>query len=131
MPQKSILLYDGQCRFCRWSAAKVLSLDRGQNLRPVDLHSLEATRLLEGLSEEERLASWHLVVEGRSYSAGAAFAPLLDRLLLGSVPAWFVKRSPRMTERAYSVVASRRSALGKMISDRADRRARSDIAERT
>lgn len=129
MPE-GILLYDGRCRFCRWSAAKVLGLDRKRALRPLDLHSAEASELLAGISEEEKLGSWHLVSASSRYSAGQAFAPLLDLLPLGRLPARMARAMPGIVERAYGVVAARRSALGRLVTDRADRRAAGRISDR-
>ena len=130
MPE-AILLYDGCCRFCRWSAAKVLRLDRNGSLRPLDLHSAEAEGLFIGVSEEEKLGSWHLVSAGRRYSAGQAFVPLLESLPFGRVPAKAAHAAPRTVERAYDLVASRRSFLGRLVTDRADRRAARVIGDRT
>ena len=129
MPE-AILLYDGHCRFCRWSAAKVLGLDRTRALRPLDLHSAEATELLAGMSEEEKLGSWHLVSAGSRYSAGQAFAPLLEVLPFGRLPARMARVTPKTVERAYGLVAARRSALGRLVTERADRRAVRKISER-
>ena len=127
----ALLLYDGKCRFCRWSAAKVLALDRRRNLRPVDLHSAEADALFEGVNEEERFGSWHLVTRGERASAGAAFSPLFEALQWGRVPSKLLDRAPGLTERSYALVASRRSSLGSLVSEGADQRARERLGERS
>ena len=126
----ALLLYDGECRFCRWSASKVLALDRRENLRPVDLHSTEADTLFDGVPPEERFGSWHLVVDGGRSSAGAAFSPLLQQLPFGRSPSKALDRLPRLTERCYALVAARRSTLGRLVSDGADRRARERLEQR-
>jgi predicted DCC family thiol-disulfide oxidoreductase YuxK len=125
------LLYDAGCGFCRWSLAKVLACDRRGRLRPVALDSAEADALLGGMSEERRMASWHLVgPDGEVRSAGAAVAPLM-RLLPGGAPiAWLAGRFPRLTERAYRCVAEHRAALGRLIGQRAAARARAGIDAR-
>jgi predicted DCC family thiol-disulfide oxidoreductase YuxK len=128
---ESILLYDGRCRFCRWSAARVLALDRRSELRPVDLHSAEADELLAGLSDEERLGSWHLIVDGRRYSAGAAFAPLAELLPLGRIPAGLFRIWSGVVESAYGFTASRRGRLGRLVTGGADRRATRRIESRS
>src|SRR4029453_5057516 len=96
------LLYDRDCGFCRWCLGKVLAWDRPRSLRPVALQSEEAERLLTGMPEEGRRASWHLVDDdGTVRSAGAAFSGLF-RLLRGGAPfAALTSRAPRMTDRAY------------------------------
>jgi predicted DCC family thiol-disulfide oxidoreductase YuxK len=125
------LLYDSDCGFCRWSLGKVLAWDRRDRIRPVSLQSKEAERLLAGTTEEERLASWHLVGDdGQVRSAGAGIAPLL-RLLPGGAPfAAVAARTPRLMERGYRFIAGHRSIWGKLVSDGAKRRADRRIAQR-
>jgi predicted DCC family thiol-disulfide oxidoreductase YuxK len=125
------LLYDSDCGFCRWSLGKVLAWDRRGRLRPVSLQSKEAERLLAGMPEEERMASWHLVGDdGQLRSAGAGIAPLL-RLLPGGGPfAAAAARTPRLMERGYRLIAGHRSLWGKLVTDGAKRRADRRIAER-
>ena len=132
MPEKSpIILYDRDCGFCRWSLGKVLAWDRAGLLRPVALQDPEAERLLAGMGEEERMASWHLVTpDGEVRSAGAAFPPLF-RILPGASPlAAIAERLPRLTERGYRLIADNRDALGPRLSEGAQRRAARRIASR-
>ncbi len=127
----SALLYDRDCGFCRWCVAKVLAWDRRGRLRPVALQDAEAERLLAGMAEAERMASWHLVDErGRVSSAGRAFAPLLRELPGGAPLADVAARAPGPLDRAYRFVAERRGALGPLLSAGARRRADRRIAER-
>ena len=128
---QSTLLYDADCGFCRWSLGKVLAWDRRGSVRPVAIQSAEGERLLEGMSGEARLASWHLVaVDGGVRSAGAAF-PGLFRLLPGGSPlAALTSRAPEATDRAYRWVAGNRSRWGKLVTDGAKRRADERIGER-
>lgn len=123
------LLYDSDCGFCRWCLGKVIAWDRRSSLRPVALQSEEAERLLAGMPEQERLASWHLVDgDGAVRSAGSAF-PALFRLLPGGAPlATLTMRLPRATDRAYRWVAGNRSRWGRLVTDGAKRRADQRIA---
>jgi predicted DCC family thiol-disulfide oxidoreductase YuxK len=125
------LLYDSDCGFCRWSLGKVLAWDRRGRVRPVSLQSKQAERLLAGMPEGERMASWHLVGDdGQVRSAGAGIAPLL-RLLPGGGPfAAVAARAPRLMERGYRFIAGHRSLWGKLVTDGAKRRADRRIAER-
>jgi predicted DCC family thiol-disulfide oxidoreductase YuxK len=129
---QTALLYDLDCGFCRWCLGKVLAWDRRRAVRPVAIQSDEADRLLAGMPEEQRLASWHLVDgEGTVRSAGAAF-PGLFRLLPGGAPlAALTAGLPRATDRAYRWVAGNRSRWGKLVSDGAKRRADRRIAARS
>jgi predicted DCC family thiol-disulfide oxidoreductase YuxK len=111
------LLYDADCGFCKWCLSVILRWDRHGRLRPVAIQSDEGVRLLGGMSEEDRLDSWHLVKpDGSVVSAGAAAAPL-SRLLPGGRPlAALFERFPTATERAYRWVADHRGAFGKVFS---------------
>jgi predicted DCC family thiol-disulfide oxidoreductase YuxK len=129
--EHAVVLYDADCGFCRWSLAKILAWDRRGHLRPVPIESQEGARLLSGLGEEERSASWHLIdAEERRHSAGAAVAPLFRELPGGMPPARLMERFPGATERAYSWVARHRSALGRPITGGARRRADARIRSR-
>jgi predicted DCC family thiol-disulfide oxidoreductase YuxK len=125
------LLYDRDCGFCRWCLGKVLAWDRRHSIRPLAIQSEQADRLLTGMPEEQRLASWHLVdTNGAVRSAGAAF-PELFRVLPAAAPlAALTARAPRATDGAYRWVAANRSRWGRLVSDGATRRADRRIAQR-
>ena len=106
------ILYDADCGFCRWSLAWVLRWDRRERLRPVALQHPEAPGLLSEMTEEERMASWHLVsLDGRVHSAGTAAAPLLRLLPAGRPLAAAADAFPGLTERVYRWVADHRTLL--------------------
>jgi predicted DCC family thiol-disulfide oxidoreductase YuxK len=109
------VLYDPDCGFCRVSLALLLRWDTHATLRPVALGTDEANALLDGMPEEERMASWHLVEPGRIHSAGAAFPPVFDRLPGGRPLARATERLPRVSDRVYRWVADHRSLLGRPI----------------
>jgi predicted DCC family thiol-disulfide oxidoreductase YuxK len=129
---EATLFYDSDCGFCRWCLGRVLAWDRRRSIRPVAIQSEEADRLLTGMSEEQRLGSWHLVEEnGTVRSAGDAF-PTLFRLLPAATPlALLTARAPRATDRAYRWVARNRSRWGKLVTDGAKRRADRRIESRS
>jgi predicted DCC family thiol-disulfide oxidoreductase YuxK len=128
---EATVIYDRDCGFCRWSLGKVLAWDRRRTMRPVAIQSPEGQSLLGGMSEEERLASWHLLgADGVLRSAGAAF-PELFRLLPAAAPlSALTRRTPRATDRAYRWVAGNRSLWGRFVTDGAKRRADARIAAR-
>lgn len=118
------VIYDADCGFCRWSLAKLFALDRHRRLRPLALGTPEADDLLADIRPEDRAASWHLLSpDGRRTSAGAAAAPLLRLLPGGGPPAAILARAPKLTQRAYRMVADHRSSLSRSIPARAKRRA--------
>jgi predicted DCC family thiol-disulfide oxidoreductase YuxK len=119
-----IVLYDGECGFCKWLLATFLRWDRSQRLRPLALQSAAATKRLAELDADDRLASWHLISpEGERRSGGAAI-PVLLRLLPGGSPlAAPFSRFPGITNRAYRWVARNRSHLSRPVPARSKRKA--------
>jgi predicted DCC family thiol-disulfide oxidoreductase YuxK len=111
---RAAILFDSDCGFCRRSLERILAWDRRGHLRPVALQDPEADELLAGMDRERRMGSWHLVTaDGRVYSAGAAFPPLL-RLLPGGRPlAALTAAFPGVTERGYRWVARNRGRLAR------------------
>ena len=102
--------------------ARVLELDRRHRLRPIALQSPRAIELLPAMTEEARMKSFHLVdSSGRVHSAGAGLAELYPPL----------RRSPRLADRLYWLVAGNRDRLGKLIPGVARRQADRRITART
>jgi len=123
--ERTPILYDADCRFCRSSLALVLACDRRHKLRPVAIQSKEGAALLPGRTEEERLASAHLVPAGAEpVSGGAAAAPVLRELPGGRPLASLASRVPWVADRSYGWVAANRGTLSRLVphavSDRAD-----------
>ncbi len=111
--------------------AALLAWDRRRALQPVALQGPAAERLLPGMAEEERMASWHLVRPGgQVISAGAAFAPLLRELPGGEPLAGLFARFPRAAERGYRWVADHRGPIGQALPGALKRRADRVIASR-
>ena len=78
---RPVLLYDADCRLCRFTARVVARLDRRRSLALLGLEDAPADRLLEHVSEDERGSSLRLVLpDGRLLSAGAAALGVLERL---------------------------------------------------
>jgi predicted DCC family thiol-disulfide oxidoreductase YuxK len=125
------LLYDAECRFCRWSLGWILRWDRRRSLEPLALQDPAAVEALRGMSEAERMASWHLVAPGGAVTSAAAAAPPLLRLLPGGHPlAALAARLPGPVERTYGWVARNRGRLARPLGERALTRADALIAER-
>jgi predicted DCC family thiol-disulfide oxidoreductase YuxK len=119
--QRTIVLYDADCGFCRWSADRLRAWDgRRGRLRFVSLQSPEADALLDPMAHDARFASWHVVTrDGRMRSAGAAVAPVLRELRGGSLPAIVAEMLPGSTERAYAWLVRNRPRLGRALGARA------------
>lgn len=116
------MLYDADCGFCKWSLDKLLAWDRRRRLLPVAIQSPQGEQLLAGMTEDERLASWHLVLPSGEVRSGGAAAEPLARLLPGGRPlAAAFAAFPGATERAYRWVADHRSALARLVRAERDR----------
>jgi predicted DCC family thiol-disulfide oxidoreductase YuxK len=117
---KATVIYDADCGFCKWCLALLLLWDRSA-LRPLPLGTPEADRLLVDLTVEERNASWHLILDAKRFSAGAALAPALALLPGGRIPSALVARVSGQAERGYRWVADHRGLLGRFVPARARR----------
>lgn len=112
-----MIFYDRDCGFCRRMLRLVLLLDRrrGYRLTPVPLQSPRVARDLSGLSEAERMASWHLRTSGGAIvSGGAAIAPLLEVLEFPDAASEFFASHPTLADRGYRWVANHRTLLGRL-----------------
>jgi predicted DCC family thiol-disulfide oxidoreductase YuxK len=120
----SLVFYDRDCGFCKWSVAKILALDRSKRLRALPIQSEEGERLLEAVDPEVRLDSWHLVSDGKLFSGGAVAEPLVRLLPFGRPLAVIFGAFPGFTESAYRYVAGHRDRWARMLHINADRELR-------
>lgn len=129
---RPIVLYDGDCGFCKVMLAALLTWDRARRLGSAPIQSASGEQLLTTMSERERLASWHVVdVDGEVRSGGAAIPVVLTVVPGGATLARFAARFPRATSRTYEFVASRRALLGRLFDARARSWAEEVIATRS
>lgn len=127
-----VVLYDGDCRWCRWSVARLVPLDRRGRLRLATIQGDEGSRLLAGMPEPERLASAHAVTpDGKVFSGGDAAAPIAAGLPALSPLAPVLRSLPGPVRAAYGLVAANRSRLGRRLGDGALERADRLIASRS
>jgi predicted DCC family thiol-disulfide oxidoreductase YuxK len=117
---RPVLLYDADCRLCRFAARAVDRFDRGRSLALLGLADASAGPLLEDVSEEERGSSLRLVLpDGRVLSAGPAALGVLE-LLPSTRPlartAELVHAQPAVGA-LYAFVAGNRDRLGRVVPD--------------
>ena len=114
-----VLLYDGECRLCRFAARLVSRLDRRRELAILPLRHPDAASLLESLPEAERLASWRLTrPDGTLVGYGAGVVALFAAMRVTRPLAWLAGLVPdRGLDAGYRVVARNRGALGKLVPD--------------
>ena len=117
-----IVLYDGDCGFCRWMVAWALERDRDGVLTVAPIQSPAGERLLADLEPAERLRSVHVVHDdGRRTSGGAAAREVLE--VTARPLARLAAFSPRVTDLVYRLVAGQRSRLSRLVPRRAKLRA--------
>ena len=109
-----VVLYDGQCAFCRVCARVLRRIDQRDRLDLLDFNRPEADPLLAPLPATERRAALHVAdPDGTVHSAGPALrralaealGPGAERLLTNAATA-------RLVDAAYFIVAARRHHLG-------------------
>jgi len=99
-PERNVVLYDGQCRFCRGQMAMLRRLDWTGRLRLVSLHDPSVAREFPEIPPAELRREMFVVDRGGRAHAGAGGWRLLSRelpllwpaaILLhlpGSLPVW-------------------------------------------
>lgn len=118
---RPVVLYNGNCPFCRATARWVARLDRRGGIAFLPFQDADAQRFMASIPEDDREASWHLVgTDGTWTSAGTATVQLL-----GLLPrlAWLGRaiRALRLTWLVgvmYHLVARSRAQLSRLFSDR-------------
>jgi predicted DCC family thiol-disulfide oxidoreductase YuxK len=110
---RAVLLWDGDCGFCRWCVARVLRADGDRRLRPVTLQSEEGERLTAHMGRDVAMASWHLAMpDGRLLSGGAAFAGLGELVPAFGPLGAAARRFPGPVDRLYRFGAGHRDRFG-------------------
>ena len=106
------ILYDEGCGFCTAIAGRLAKRD---GVAAAEFASPTGDIALEGLSRNERYASFHVVdSSGRLSSAGEALAALLAVLPAGRATSRVARAFPRVTEALYRQTARRRDLLGRL-----------------
>ena len=116
-PHRPVLLYDGECRLCRFAARSVVRLDRRHEVAFLPLQDDAANRLLAALAENERLDTWRIAQpDGSLTGRGAGVPDLLDAM-------WLTRRLGRLLElvpgpaldACYRWIARNRGSLGRFV----------------
>jgi len=117
--RRPVLLYDADCRLCRFAARIVVRLDRGEELAVLPLRDERAAPFLEPLPEDERFASWRLALtDGSLVGYGAGAVALLRAMRLTRPVARVLASLPgRALEAPYGAVAGNRGLLGRVVPD--------------
>ncbi|HEX6666267.1 MAG TPA: DCC1-like thiol-disulfide oxidoreductase family protein [Solirubrobacterales bacterium] len=126
-----LVLYDGNCGFCKVTLAVLMRWDRAQRLDATPIQSTVGQGLLAELPAEDRLKSWHLIDDaGELHSGGPALSIVFAVLPRGGGFARVMSRFPNATARTYGWVAAHRVLLGRPLGARPRAWSARVIAER-
>jgi predicted DCC family thiol-disulfide oxidoreductase YuxK len=127
------LLYDEECGVCRAGVRGVLKLAPHGRIRPVGLRTERAAELFPDRSEDERLASFHLVAPtGERWSGPEALSHLLDEIPSLRPVAGLLRGTPalqRAMASPYGWVARNRGRVSRYIPERWKRPLGEDAGE--
>jgi predicted DCC family thiol-disulfide oxidoreductase YuxK len=121
------VLYDRECRWCRFSVAQILRFDPRGEILPVAIQSPEGQELLAPVDPGERLLTAHAVGDdGVVHSGGDAVAVIAARLPALTLATPALRRMGLVSRAGYGLVAGNRHRLGPLVSPA--RLARADAA---
>lgn len=115
MLARPVLLYDGECAFCRAWVARIRRWDRNDRIELLPAGERSHHADLPDLPDDAVNAAMHLVLpDGRVFAGGRAIPELLRRLPGGGVPRLLfqVPGVPWISGLAYGWVARRRHRFG-------------------
>lgn len=115
---RAVLFYDGDCRACRTFTNLVLRADTRRRIRTAPLDSPEADKVLGHLPDRQRFGSFHLAIDDRVISGGAAVGPLLELLPALRPAGALIQRSPvagRAAHALYHALARNRGRIGRLL----------------
>lgn len=117
----AVLLYDGECGLCRAAVRGARALARRGSIKPVAAQSDRGRALTPEMSDEERMASFHLVEDGRVVSGPEALAPTIRHLRVVAPAARVLERKGvvyRAAAATYHWITPRRRSLSRFIPKR-------------
>lgn len=119
MTRRPVLLYDADCRICRFTARAVVALDRDEALAVLPLRDPAAEALLAAVPEDERLETWRLArTDGSLAGYGVGVPELLSSTRLGRPAGRLLGLVPgRWLDAAYRLVARNRGRIGRLVPD--------------
>src|SRR4029453_97190 len=109
----TVLLYDDDCGFCRWSAERIRRLDRCGRLVFAAIQSARGAELLRVVPPKLRLTTVHAVTaDGPGWAGGGAGKDIGGELPGGSLPGRTLDAFPGTADAVYRYVARHRERLG-------------------
>lgn len=117
---KDVVIYDGECRFCRGQVERLVKFDSQGKLAFISLHDQRLHQRFPELSHDELMQQMYVVTpEGNKYGGAAAVRYLTRRLprLYWLMPIMHVPFSLPLWQWGYKQVAKRRYKLAGKVCD--------------
>ena len=111
MTDKLLLIYDGECRVCRFGMEVVRMLDLGHALEFCPFGNPISEERLALISEDMRYESFHAATHDELFSGTAAARMTLEALPFGRFATMFGLHN------AYPLIVRSRSLLGRFVPD--------------
>jgi predicted DCC family thiol-disulfide oxidoreductase YuxK len=122
-PTGDIVIYDGQCRFCRASVARLARWDRGRRLSFMSLHDPQVASRFPQLTYEQLMEEMYLIDRrGRIHRGAEAFRHFTTRIprLFPLAPLLHIPFTLPFWRWAYRQIARRRYQLFGKTAERCD-----------
>lgn len=117
---KDVVIYDGECRFCRGQVERLVRFDSQGKLTFISLHDARLRKRYPDLSHDELMSQMYVVTpEGKKYGGAAAVRYLSRQLprLYWLMPIMHIPFSLPLWQWAYKQVAKRRYKLAGKVCD--------------
>ena len=118
-----VVIYDGQCRFCRGQVRNLRRLDRTGRLRYLSLHDARVAQWYPDLSHDDLMSQMYVVApDGSRYGGSEAVKRLSRRLplLWPAMPILHLPGTAGLWRWGYHQIAKRRYAIAGKTNDCAD-----------
>lgn len=112
MRSRTVLIYDGDCGFCRWGMHLVRRLDVGKFFTFCPFGRPVAEEALSRLDPEKRYSSYHALAGEVLHSGTDAARVTLEGLPMGKV------LTALSLHRLYPLIAVNRATLGRLVPGR-------------
>lgn len=117
---KDVVIYDGECRFCRGQVERLKRFDSGGKLTFISLHDSRLRKRYPDLSHDELMRQMYVVTpEGKKFGGAAAVRYLTRKLpsLYWLMPLMHIPFTLPVWQWGYNQVAKRRYKLAGKVCD--------------
>lgn len=117
---KDVVIYDGECRFCRGQVERLKQLDPGNKLTFISLHDSRLCKRVPDLTHDQLMQQMYVVTPtGKKFGGAAAVRYLSTRLprLYWLMPILHIPFTLPLWQWGYKQIAKRRYKLAGKVCD--------------